>query len=100
MGGAHVTSPEAVRAAAREYDALGEDAFLYEYGFEPGSDCAVVIDGQLYPARALLGAAYGHQYPDLGPLADPDIGLPETIARLGELGFDVRLPGDRHPGAR
>lgn len=30
---AEITSPEAVQAAAREFDALGEDAFLYEYGF-------------------------------------------------------------------
>jgi hypothetical protein len=65
---AEVTSPDAVRAAAREFDALGEDAFLDEYGYEPASDCVVVSDGRLYPAGALLGAAHGHQYPDIGPL--------------------------------
>ena len=90
-----VTSPEAVRAAAREFDALGEDAFLYEYGFEAASDCAVVIDGRLYPARALLGAAHGHQYPDFGPLSDSDLGgVSETAAKLRQLGFEVRGLGD------
>jgi 5-methylcytosine-specific restriction protein A len=90
-----VTSPEAVRAAAREFDALGEDAFLYEYGFGPASDSAVVIDGRLYPARALLGAAHGHQYPEIGPLTDGDFGgLSETAATLSELGFEVRGLGD------
>lgn len=93
---AEVTSPEAVRAAAREFDALGEEAFLYEYGFGPASDC-VAIDGRLYPARALLGAAHGHQYPDIGRLSDSDFGgLLETAAKLRELGFEVRELGDDH----
>jgi hypothetical protein len=92
-----VTSPAAVRAAAREFDALGEEAFLYEYGFRPASDGAVVIDGRLYPARALLGAARGHQYPDIGPLDDSDFGgLSETAAKLRALGFEVRGLGDDH----
>ena len=96
---AEVTSPEAVRGAAREFDALGEEAFLYEYGYGPGSDCAVVIDGRLYPARALLGAAHGHQYPDVGPLTDSDFSGPsETAAQLRELGFEVRELGDDHEG--
>ena len=90
-----VTSPEAVRAAAREFDALGEDAFLYEYGFEAASDCAVVIDGRLYPARALLGAAHGHQDPDIGPLTEAKFGGPsEAAGKLCELGFEVRGLGD------
>lgn len=94
---AEVTSPEAVRAAAREFDALGEEAFLYEYGFGPASDCVVVIDGASYPARALFGAAQGHQYPDIGPLTDSEVGgLSETAARLRELGFEVRGLGDDH----
>ena len=94
---AEVTSTEAVRAAAREFDALGEEAFLYEYGFEPVGNCVVLIDGRLYPAGALLGAAHGHQYPDIGPLADSDLGgLSETAAKLRELGFEVRGLGDDH----
>ena len=94
---AEVTSPQAVRAAAREFDALGEEAFLYEYGFGPPGDCDVVIDGRRYPAEALLGAAHGHQHPDIGPLADSDFGgLSETAAKLRELGFEVRGLGDDH----
>jgi hypothetical protein len=98
---AEVTSLEAVRAAAREFDALGEDAFLYEYDFESAGDCVVVIDGRPYPVEALLGAAQGHQYPDVGPLADADFGgLSETAAKLRELGFEVRGLGDDHPVSR
>ena len=94
---AEVTSPEAVRAAAREFDALGEDAFLYEYGLGPPGECVVAIDGRLYPAEALLGAAHGHQYPEIGPLADSDFGrLSETAVKLRELGFEVRGLGDDH----
>ena len=94
---AEVTSPEAVRAAAREFNALGEEAFLYEYGFEPPGGGVVVIDGRLYPAEALLGAAHGHQYPDIGPLADSDFGgRSETAVKLRELGFEVRGLGDDH----
>ena len=97
MNVAEVTSPEAVRAAAREFDALGEDAFLYEYGFGPASDCIVVIDGRLYPAAALLGAAHGDEYPAIGPLAESDCaGLSETAVKLRELGFEVRGLGDDH----
>jgi len=94
---ADVTSPEAVRAAAREFDALGEEAFLYEYDFGPPGKCVVVIDGRLYPAEALLGAAHGHQYPEIGPLADSDFGgLSTTAGKLRELGFEVRGLGDDH----
>ena len=94
---AEVTSPEAVRAAAREFDALGEDAFLYEYGFGPPGDCVVVIDGRRYPAEPLLGAAHGHQYPEIGPLADSDFGeLSEAGVKLRELGCEVRGLGDDH----
>jgi hypothetical protein len=100
MSAAEVTSSDAVRAAAREFDALGEDAFLYEYGFEPASDCVVLIDGQGYPARALLGAAYGHQFPEIGPLAESDSGLPETMATLRELGFEVQAASDNQRAGR
>jgi hypothetical protein len=91
MGVADVTSPDAVLSAAREFEALGEDAFLYEYGFEPVSDSVVVVDGRSYPAKAILGAAHGHQYPDVGPLADSDLTeASETTTKLQELGFEVR----------
>lgn len=97
MTTAEVTSPDAVRAAAREFDALGEDAFLYEYGYGPASDCVVVIEGRSYPAKALLGAAHGHQYPDIGPLTDSDFGgLSETVTKLRDLGFEVRGLGEQH----
>jgi 5-methylcytosine-specific restriction protein A len=86
-----------VHAAAREFDALGEEAFLYEYGFGPPGDCVVVIDERLYPAEALLGAAHGHQYPDIGPLDDSELGArSETAEKLRELGFEVRGLGDDH----
>lgn len=94
---AEVTSADAVRAAAREFNALGEDAFLYEYDFAPASDCVVVVDGQLYPAVPLLAAAHGHQYPDLGPLADSDLGgRLETAVKLRKLGLEVRGHDDDH----
>jgi hypothetical protein len=91
---ADVTSQDAVRAAARECEALGEEAFLYEYGFRPAADLVVAIDGRRYPAEALLAAAHGHQYPNLGPLADSDFhGATEITTKLQELGFEVRRGG-------
>ena len=96
---AEVSSQEAVRAAAREFDALGDEAFLHEYDSGPASDRAVVIDGRSYPARALLGAAHGHQHPDIGRLSDSDFDGPaETAAKARELGCEVRGLGDDHEG--
>ena len=52
------------------------------------------MDGRLYPATALLGAAHGQQYPEIGTLSDSFRGLSETAAKLWERGFEVRELGD------
>jgi hypothetical protein len=67
-------------------------AFVAEqYGFGPVSDRVVVVDGRPYPAKAILGAAHGHQYPDVGRLADSDfVRRQGTDTKPPKLGFEVR----------
>jgi len=61
-----LTDAAAVRKAAEEYRTLGSTAFRKHYGFGAVQRYWVVVDGQLHDAKAIVGAAYGYQYPDQG----------------------------------
>jgi hypothetical protein len=63
-----LTDPAAVRKAAEGYRQLGSEAFLARYGFGASQRYWVVVDGQLHDAKAIVGAAFGLQYPYRGPL--------------------------------
>ena len=63
-----LTDPAAVEAALDEFDRLGRDAFLRKYGFKRSRSYFVVRGDARYDSKAIAGAAYGHQYPDRGPL--------------------------------
>ena len=83
-----VTSREAVRAAMSEFDQLGRDAFLAKYGFGPSREYVVVEDGRQYDSKALLGAAYAHQFDGPERLRSDDFsGGDETRRVLERLGF-------------
>ncbi len=86
-----ITDPDAVRTAIREFDELGREAFLHRYGFGPSREYVLISDGREYDSKAILGAAHGHQHPELGPLPSGDFnGGDQTVAALRRLGFDVR----------
>jgi 5-methylcytosine-specific restriction enzyme B len=82
---------DAVLQAVAEFDELGRDAFLDHYGFGRARDYLLVVDGKRYDSKAILGAAYGYDRPDEGPLTKDDFsgGAATTAARLKKLGFEV-----------
>lgn len=63
-----LTSPDAVEAALAEFDQLGRDAFLKQYGFGRARRYFVSRGGNHYDSKAIVGAAVGFEHPDRGPL--------------------------------
>jgi MoxR-like ATPase len=99
-----VTSAEAVRAAAREFDELGRDEFLRKYGFGRSVRYFARIDGALYDSKALIGAAHGIQHPERGPLtprhfSGGDSTVIPLLYRLGIEVVDSSEGGQLHPSA-
>lgn len=93
-----VTSRDAVLAAIAEFDQIGREDFLAKYGFGPSREYVVVENGRPYDSKALLGAAYGHQFDGAEPLrAQYFSGGDETRRVLERLGFEVRSIADDEP---
>lgn len=94
-----ISSRTAILAAVAEYDQLGQRAFLEKYGFHPARSYFLVIDGREYDSKAIVGAAHGYQFPQLGPLAAAQFsGGAATVQPLLEgLGFEVRVVTDGMP---
>src|SRR5450759_4815389 len=95
-----VTDPIAVREAIAEYDRLGEEKFLAAHpGFGPSTTYSLLDDGKEYPPKAILSAAYAHQYPGRGPLPNNFPGGKSSTNRLlARLGFTVAPKGDAAGG--
>lgn len=91
MALADLTDPSSVLKALAEADALGRDRFLEKYGFGPSRTYFVEFDGKRYDSKAIVGAAYGFQFPGLGPLTAHDFsgGRRTVQLRLESLGFSV-----------
>jgi MrcB-like, N-terminal domain len=93
-----LTDPEAVVKATQEFDEVGRDAFLERYGFGPSREYVLVLNGREYDSKAILGAAHGHQHPDLGPLAHTEFnGGEQTVSKLRQLGFNVQRRNGSDP---
>ncbi|GAA0432418.1 hypothetical protein Aca07nite_19530 [Actinoplanes capillaceus] len=86
-----LTDPSAVHKAAEESQELGRAAFREKYNFGPVQRYFVVVDGRLHEAKAIVGAAFGFQHPDRGPLQHGQFSGGETAANpaLARLGFNV-----------
>jgi len=86
-------SPAAVLAAMQEFDRVGRTYFLEKYGFGKSREYMLrdPATGNLYDSKAIVGAAYGHAFPDEGPLCAADFsGGEATVERtLSALGFSV-----------
>ncbi|MFE3725934.1 HNH endonuclease, partial [Nocardia sp. NPDC059154] len=80
----------AVLAAIREYDQIGQDAFLTQYGFDQARAFHLRYDGKRYDSKAIAGAAHG-RLASRNPLRASEFsGGEATVARrLRELGFVV-----------
>jgi hypothetical protein len=89
-----LTSRDAVLAAIREFDALGQEV-LSKYGFGKARQYVLEHGGKLYDSKAIVGAAHGYQFPDIGPLkASSFSGGEATVrAKLRSLGFRVLSAG-------
>lgn len=83
----------AVEAALDEFVRVGRDAFLQKYRYGPARDYFVLhhVTREPCDSKAVVGAAYGLQFPDHGPLRPQDFsGGQATVVRvLRGLGFDL-----------
>lgn len=92
MALSELTDPTAVEKALDEFDRLGRETFLEKYGFRPSRSYFIERDGKLYDSKAIIGAAFGNQYPGQGPLGPREFSGGEATVRrrLEDLGFAVR----------
>ena len=79
-----LTSRIAVLKAIEECDRLGRNAFLRKHGYG---------EARRYDSKAIIGVAFGYQYPDLGPLTRDEFSGGENMVqrKLEELGFEVQV---------
>lgn len=97
MGLADLTK-SAVDAALAEYDRIGKDAFLSTYGFGDAKRYWLEHNGNLYPSKAIAGAAHRYLAPNSPALKPVDFvgGQATVVRKLRLLGFEFRSPG-RNP---
>jgi MoxR-like ATPase len=88
-----LTDREAVLRAMSEFDSVGRTAFLKKYGFGKAYRYLLVVDGEEYDAKAVIGAAHGYQHPDLGPLKSSDFSSSEEAVKkkLEDMDFEIRV---------
>lgn len=81
-----------------EFVRLGRSAFLQRYGFGKSRDFLVrdPHTGELCDSKAIVGAAYGYQFPEKGPLRPADFSGREAtvVPKLRSLGFEVVRIGE------
>jgi hypothetical protein len=83
-------SRQAVLRAVDEYG-RDEPGFLERYGFGEADTYTMRHDGRLYASKAIVGVAYGYQYPEQGPLRHDQFsgGKAGAARHLSMLGFEV-----------
>ncbi|WP_177331713.1 DUF3883 domain-containing protein [Pseudomonas sp. NBRC 111123] len=91
-------SPAAVQAAMDEFSHLGRVAFLKRYGFGKSKDYMVrnPRTGEPCDSKAIVGVAFGKQFPNQGALAAEDFsgGEMTVVPLLQTLGFVVMRVGE------
>lgn len=70
---------------------MGREEFLARYGFGHAYRYYLSHEEKLYDAKAILGVAYGYQFPERGVLKSADFASSERAVKrtLGRLGFLV-----------
>jgi hypothetical protein len=58
-----IKDPTSVISAVNEYDRLGGEGFLEEYGFGKAQSWYLRYQGKLYDSKAILGVAHGYEFP-------------------------------------
>lgn len=93
MNRAELQFRAAVQAAMAEFDRVGRSYFLEKYGFGKSREYMLrdPSTGKLYDSKAIIGAAYGYEFPGEGSLKAADFsGGEATVERLlTALGFQV-----------
>jgi hypothetical protein len=91
-------SPASVQAALDQFVELGRFAFLERYEFGKSRDYLVrdPRSGELCDSKAIVGVAYGLQFPEDGPLKPGDFsgGEATVVSKLQGLGFEVVRIGE------
>lgn len=83
---------EAALAAIREYERLGQDGFLAEYGFDRARSYLLIYDGKAYDSKAIVGVAHGFLPGEQALAASEFSGGEATVGRLlRKLGFTVQV---------
>src|SRR5262245_52229199 len=92
MALSELTERAAILAAMREYDELGQDAFLEKYGYSPARRYQLVHDGKSYDSKAIVGVAFKYQFPGRGPLQNSEFsgGEATVLPLLQKLNFEVQ----------
>lgn len=82
---------ESVLKAISEFDTLGRNRFLKQYGFKPSRTYFLLHAGKQYDSKAIVAVAFGYENPSCGPLKSGDFsGGYVTVKRwLEKLGFAV-----------
>lgn len=87
-----------MQSALDEFSSLGRTEFLSRYGFGKSRDFLVrnPSNGELCDSKAIVGAAFGFQYPAEGPLKPSDFSGDEATVtpKLQSLGFEVVRVGE------
>lgn len=95
---ARLRSPSGVQQALDEFAKLGRTAFLERYGFGKSQDYLVrnPRTGELCDSKAVVGAAFGFEHPEEGPLKPADFsgGEGTVVPKLRALGFEVVKVGE------
>lgn len=84
-----LSDPAAVLKAIAEYDRLGRTKFLDKYGYGKALMFVLLHNGTQYDSKAIVGAAYQHQFGK--PLRNTDFsgGQASVVPKLASLGFKV-----------
>lgn len=88
---------DAVIKALKEFDEIGREKFLQKYGFSKARSYWLFYNGRRYDSKAIVDAAHGFQFPDIGPLKHQDFSGGDLTVRkkLNQLGFYVESTAGR-----
>jgi len=76
--------------ATEEYDRLGQEAFLTQYGFGKATAYLLIYNGRSYDSKAILGVAYLFATGRKIGAHDFSGGIYGAATVIRNLGFDVR----------
>lgn len=91
-------NPSSIQRALDQFHQLGRTAFLERYGYGKSRDYLVrdPLTSELCDSKAIVGAAFGLEFPNEGPLAPSDFsgGEATVVAVLQRLGFQTVKIGE------